>query len=105
MRIIFALLELQKDVKDRNTAIRQVKTMVEKNYGITINEVDSRLSKLRNEIKKSKAAIDAFKLAEQFKKVQVQDFPLPQITPVLIKLISMCLLIKMNLRAGTKEER
>ncbi len=63
---------LQKDVKDRNTAISQVKRLVEKSYGIRIEKVDSQLSKLRNEIKKSKSAIDVFKLADQFKDVEVK---------------------------------
>lgn len=71
-RLICRNFELQKHVKERNTAIRQVKRIVEKNYGISIKEVDSQLSKLRNEIKKIKAAIDAFKLAEQFKDVEIK---------------------------------
>ncbi len=71
-KLICKNFELQKDVKNRNTAIRQVKRIVEKNYGISIKEVDSQLSKLRNEIKKTKAAIDAFKLADQFKNVETK---------------------------------
>ena len=63
---------LQKDVRDRNTAITQVKKLVEKNYGININEVDSQLRKLRNEINKTKSAVDAFKLADQFKEVETK---------------------------------
>lgn len=69
-KLICKNYELQKDVKNRNTAINQVKRIVEENYGVSINEVDSQLSRLRNEIKKTKAAIDAFKLAEQFKDVE-----------------------------------
>ncbi|MGR0480396.1 MAG: DUF2326 domain-containing protein [Candidatus Electronema sp. V4] len=64
--------ELQKDVKNRNAAISQVKKIVEKNYGISIREIDSQLSKLRNDIKKTRSAIDAFKLAEQFKDVELK---------------------------------
>jgi len=71
-KLICRNFELQKDVKERDTAIRQVKRMVEKNYGISIKDIDIQLSKLRNEIKKSKAAIDAFKLAEQFKDVEIK---------------------------------
>ena len=71
-KLICINFELQKDVKERDTAIRQVKRMVEKNYGISIKDVDIQLSKLRNEIKKTKAAIDAFKLAEQFKDVEIK---------------------------------
>ena len=72
-KLICKNFALQKDVKDINTAIRQVKRIVEKNYGISsIKKVDSQLSKLRNEIKKTKAAIDAFKLAEQFKNVEIK---------------------------------
>jgi len=71
-KLICRNFELQKDVKERDTAIRQVKRMVEKNYGISIKDVDIQLSKLRNEIKKTKAAIDAFKLAEQFKDVEIK---------------------------------
>jgi len=63
---------LQKDVRDRNTAISQVKKLVEKNYGININEVDTQLRKLRNEINKTKSAVDAFKLADQFKDVETK---------------------------------
>jgi uncharacterized protein YydD (DUF2326 family) len=59
--------ELQKDVKDRNTAISQVKRLVEKNYNLNINQIDSQLSKFRNEVKKTKTAIDGFELAEQHK--------------------------------------
>lgn len=61
---------LQKDVRDRNTAISQVKRLVEKGYGISINDVDSQLRKLKNEISKVRSAVDAFKLAEQFKDVE-----------------------------------
>lgn len=71
-KLICKNFELQKDVKERNTAIRQVKRIVEKNYGISIKEVDSQLSRLRNEIKKTRAAIDAFKLAEQFRDVEIK---------------------------------
>ncbi len=71
-KLICRNFELQKDVKERDTAIRQVKRMVEKNYGISIKDIDIQLSKLRNEIKKTKAAIDAFKLAEQFKDVEIK---------------------------------
>ena len=59
--------ELQKDVRDRNTAISQVKRLVEKNYNLNIKQVDSQLSKIRNEVKKTKNAIEGFKLAEQHK--------------------------------------
>lgn len=59
--------ELQRDVRDRNTAISQVKRLVEKNYNLNIKQVDSQLSKIRNEVKKTKNAIEGFKLAEQHK--------------------------------------
>ena len=62
--------ELQKDVKERNTAIKQVKRLVEKNYNLSINQVDTQLSKLKNEVKKIKIAIEAFKLAEQYKDIE-----------------------------------
>ena len=52
-RLICENFELQKNVKDRNTAINQVKRLVEKNYNLNINQVDSQLSKFRNEIKKN----------------------------------------------------
>ncbi len=71
-KLICKNFELQKDVRDRNTAIRQVKRIVEENYGISIREVDSQISKLRNETKRTKAAINAFKLAEQFKNVEIK---------------------------------
>ncbi len=71
-RLICRNFELQKDVKERDTAIRQVKRIVEKNYGISIKEVDGQISRLRNEIKKTRAAIDAFKLADQFKDVEIK---------------------------------
>ena len=71
-KLVCKNFELQKNVKDRNTAIREVKRIVEKNYGISIRGIDTQLSKLRNEIKKTKAAIDAFKLAEQFKDVEIK---------------------------------
>jgi len=63
--------KLQKDVKDRKKAIGQVKKIVEKNYNININQVDNQLSKLRNEVKKIKAAIEGFKLADQHKDVEI----------------------------------
>lgn len=63
---------LQKDVRDRNTAICQVKRLVEKGYGISINDVESQLRKLKNEISKARSAVDAFKLAEQFKDVETR---------------------------------
>jgi len=71
-KLICRNFELQKDVRDRNTAIRQVKRIVEENYGISIRDVDSQISRLRNEIKRTRAAIDAFKLAEQFKDVEIK---------------------------------
>jgi uncharacterized protein YydD (DUF2326 family) len=64
--------ELQKEVNDRQTAISQIKKFIENNYKLDIKQVDSQLSKLRNEIKKSKAAVDAFKLAEHHKDVETR---------------------------------
>ena len=63
-------LNIQKDVKDRQKAINQVKKLVEENYQLNIRQVDNQLSKLRNEAKKIKVAIDAFKLAEQHKDIE-----------------------------------
>lgn len=69
-------LSIQKEVKDREKAIRQVKKLVEENYQLNIKQVDNQLSKLRNEAKKIKVAVDAFKLAEQHKDVEskLNDF-------------------------------
>lgn len=64
-------LEIQKEVNDRQKAISQVKKLVEKDYNITIKDVDSRLSKLRTEAKKIKTAVDAFRLADQHKDIEV----------------------------------
>jgi uncharacterized protein YydD (DUF2326 family) len=64
--------ELQKDARKRDTAISQVKKLVEKSYGITIKDVDIQISKLRNEIVKTKASIDAFELAERHKDVEMK---------------------------------
>lgn len=65
-------LSIQKEVKDMEKAIRQVKKLVEENYHLNIRQVDNQLSKLRNEAKKIKAAVDAFKLAEQHKDIEIK---------------------------------
>lgn len=71
-RLICLNNELQKNARNRNTAISQVKRIVEQNYGITIKNVDSQISKLRNEVKKSKKLIEAFKLAQQHEDVEAR---------------------------------
>jgi uncharacterized protein YydD (DUF2326 family) len=58
---------LQEGVNDRAAAIREVKKLIENKYQTDIKDVNSKLSKLRNDIKKAKEAIDAFKLAGQHK--------------------------------------
>ena len=63
-------LNIQKDVKDRQKAITQVKRLIVENYNISIKQVDNQLSKLRNEAKKIKTAVEAFRLAEQHKDVE-----------------------------------
>lgn len=68
--VLWENLSIQKDVKDRQKAINQVKKLVEENYQLNIKQVDNQLSKLRNEAKKIKTAVDAFKLAEQHKDVE-----------------------------------
>lgn len=69
-RLLYENLNIQKDVKDRQKAISQVKKLVEENYQLNIKQVDNQLSKLRNEAKKIKAAVEAFKLAEQHKDIE-----------------------------------
>lgn len=68
--LLYENLNIQKDVNDRQKAINQVKKLVEENYQLNIKQVDNQLSKLRNEAKKIKIAIDAFKLAEQHKDIE-----------------------------------
>lgn len=63
-------LGIQKDVKKRQTAISQVKKLVEDNYNLNIKQIDNQLSKLRNDAKKIKMAVEAFKLAEQHKDIE-----------------------------------
>lgn len=63
---------LQKHANDRNKAITQVKKIIEKDYKINVKEIEARLSKLRNEIKKIKTSVEAFQLAEQFKDAEKQ---------------------------------
>ncbi len=61
---------IQKEVKDRQKAINQVKKLVEENYNLNIKKVETQLNKLKNEAKKMKSAVDAFKLAEQHKDIE-----------------------------------
>ena len=63
-------LTIQRDVKDRQKAINQVRKLVEDSYNLNIKQVDNQLSKLRNEAKKIKSAVEAFKLAEQHKDIE-----------------------------------
>lgn len=70
--VLYENLSIQKEVKDREKAIRQVKKLVEENYQLNIKQIDNQLSKLRNEAKKIKAAVDAFKLAEQHKDIEIK---------------------------------
>jgi uncharacterized protein YydD (DUF2326 family) len=61
---------IQKILNEIQKAISQVKNLFKNNYNIPVNEVDSKLSRLRNEAKKIEAAVNAFKLAEQHKDVE-----------------------------------
>lgn len=70
--LLYENFELQKEVHERQTALIQIRKFIEKNYNLDIKQVDSQLSKLKNDIKKSKIAIDAFKLAEHHKNVEVE---------------------------------
>lgn len=68
--LLFENLNLQKNAKDRQKVITQVKKLIESNYNLNIKQVDAQLSMLRNEAKRFKTAVDAFKLAEQHKDVE-----------------------------------
>ena len=65
--LLWENVDIQKVLSEAQKAISQVKSLFKNNYNIPINEVDNKLSKLRNEAKKIKIAVDAFKLAEQHK--------------------------------------
>jgi uncharacterized protein YydD (DUF2326 family) len=64
--------EAQQCVNERNTAIREVKRLVENNYQIDIKNLDSELNKLERRINKIKKIIESFQLAEQYDDVEAQ---------------------------------
>lgn len=68
--LLYENANIQKTLSEIQKAISQVKNLFKNNYNIPVNNVDSKLSKLRNEAKKIKAAVDAFKLAEQHKDIE-----------------------------------
>jgi uncharacterized protein YydD (DUF2326 family) len=64
--------DAQQGVTERNTAIREVKRLVEHNYQIDIKNVDSEINKLERTINKIKKIIESFQLAEQYDDVEAQ---------------------------------
>jgi uncharacterized protein YydD (DUF2326 family) len=64
--------DAQQGVNERNTAIREVKRLVENNYQIDIKNVDSEINKLERRINKIKKIIESFQLAEQYDDVEAQ---------------------------------
>jgi len=64
--------DAQQGVNERNTAIREVKRLVENHYKIDIKNVDSEINKLERRIKKIKKIIESFQLAEQYDDVEAQ---------------------------------
>ena len=64
--------DAQQGVSERNTAIREVKRLVENHYQIDIKNVDSEINRLERRIKKIKKIIESFQLAEQYDDVEAQ---------------------------------
>jgi uncharacterized protein YydD (DUF2326 family) len=64
--------DTQQGVNERNTAIREVKRLVENNYQIDIKNVGSEINKLERAIKKTEKIIESFQLAEQYDDVEAQ---------------------------------
>jgi uncharacterized protein YydD (DUF2326 family) len=64
--------DAQQGVNERNTAIREVKRLVENHYQIDIKNVDSEINKLERRINKIKKIIESFKLAKQYDDVEAQ---------------------------------
>jgi uncharacterized protein YydD (DUF2326 family) len=64
--------DAQQGVSDRNTAIREVKRLVENNYQINMKNVDSEINKLERTISKIKKIIESFQLAEQYDDVEAR---------------------------------
>jgi uncharacterized protein YydD (DUF2326 family) len=62
----------QQGVNERNTAIREVKRLVENNYQIDIKNVDSEIHKLERRINKIEKIIESFQLADQYDDVEAQ---------------------------------
>ncbi len=64
--------QAQQGVNERNTAIREVKRLVENNYQIDIKNVDSEIHKLERRINKIEKIIESFQLADQYDDVEAQ---------------------------------
>ena len=64
--------DAQKGVNERNTAIREVKKLVENNYKIDIKNVDGEINKLERRINKIEKIIESFQLAKQYDDVEAQ---------------------------------
>jgi len=64
--------DAQQGVNERNTALREVKRLVENNYQIDIKNVDSELHKFERRINKIQKIIESFQLADQYDDVEAQ---------------------------------
>jgi len=64
--------DAQQGVNERNTALREVRRLVENNYQIDIKNVDSEINKLERRINKIKKIIESFQLADQYDDVEAQ---------------------------------
>ena len=64
--------DAQQGVNERNTAIREVKKLVENNYKIDIKNVDGEINKLERRINKIEKIIESFQLAKQYDDVEAQ---------------------------------
>ncbi|MCF2500816.1 DUF2326 domain-containing protein [Dyadobacter chenhuakuii] len=71
-RLVCRNSDLQNSVKDRDAALREVKRLIESNYGVGLKEANKRLDRLKNEISKASGLIESFKLAQQHKNVEEQ---------------------------------
>lgn len=70
--LLYRNYDAQQGVNERNTAIREVKRLVENNYQIDIKNVESEINKLERRINKIKKIIESFQLAEQYDDVEAQ---------------------------------
>ena len=62
--------DLQSGAKDRDAAIREIRRLIEVNHGVDIKDVNKKVDRLQNEIKKAQAIIESFQLAEQHKNIE-----------------------------------